>query len=99
MSYLLHIHSSSTSSIDKYWIFNNYQNAKEFYIQCINFQSNYINFEYYKEIYENENEKLSEEEFKNLIKTKILNNDNITVYLEDGDYIIFTTINNGFASR
>ena len=97
MSYLIHEHSNSTSSIDKYWHFFEKQEALVFYYQMIEEWKSQINYEVYEEIYEDDFERLGEDsdKFQKFILDKLLTDthDN-TVLLLKKNYLVFITLNN-----
>lgn len=93
MSYIFHEHNNSTSAIDKYWIFQSKKEALRFYREMIEAYLNFIDYEYYQE----EDEDFDLKSFK----VSLLENENdITIYLIEDDYLVFSKVDSGgFARR
>ena len=95
MSYIFHEHSRCTSAIDKYWVFNNKELALSFYREMVEPYLDYLDVSWYEEGYEGDTP------FDlNDIKQEILNNeDDITIFLTDDDYLVFSKLNGGMGRR
>ena len=96
--YLIHEHSRYTSAIDKYWVFENKEDALETYEEVI-CQLEFLDRDYYEEVHADL--ETSSKFDLNTVKQQLLNNeDDVCVMLTDGDYIVFSELNSdGFGRR
>ena len=94
--WLIHEHSTSTSAIDKYWIFDDENKALAAFKQKIN--AAFLDTDWYKELYDLDEPNETFEEFLQLVLTEV--ECDSCIHCTDGDYLVLTKAdNNGFARR
>ena len=90
--YIIHEHCNSTSAIDKYWIFKTESDAQTFYTNKVIEFYDYIDRDFYKELYENtyDDDEQKINSFDAFFEEQINTFDCLN--LIDNDYIVYSEL-------
>jgi hypothetical protein len=90
--YLIHIHSQSSSGIDNYYIFDDYEEAFKFYKTYVVKNKDCISRDFFD---------VDDDEIFNIDKFRqsIIDNPPNYILFSDGDYCVLTQIYNGYGRR
>lgn len=107
-AFIVHEHSRYTSAIDKYWLFENNESARKFFIKMVNGYKDSLDLDYYHEAYELDydicdddicdDDNLDHPPFDEYINSLLINPPS-TVMLTDDCYIVMTEFNNENCAR
>lgn len=95
--WLIHEHCKSTSAIDKYWVFATKELALSSFHLMLDKYKNFVDLDFLQELFE-ENE-VSDMTFESFKDDYLKPNDCTCINLTDGDYLVLTDFNEGFARR
>lgn len=96
--YLIHQHHSCTSAIDNYYLFDKQEDARKHLIKCVRCGKNDINDAFLEDICDSRDMEFTIEN-KNQIINEILDDPPEFIQFNDGDYVVFTKIENGRGRR
>lgn len=93
--YLIHAHFRDSNTIDAYWVFPTEADALTFYREYVAKCLDFLDVDVYKDEWDEEHDGAFD---LDTVKRELLETQYPGYVLyEDGDYLVFTSINDGFA--
>ena len=93
--FMIHEHSRYTSARDKYWIFRDRVLAWAKYLQMVKQGVEFLDLDFYRECYEMVDGSTTFEEYIH----SVVMEPHECIEFQDGDYLVFAEVHNGFARR
>lgn len=97
MPFIVHEHCTSTSAIDKYWLFEDFKGARLFFDEMLDGWKDFINLDFYRELDDCENIRSADEVLKYIRGDGDV--EDAYVPLDDDDYLVITKLDSGGFGR